>query len=286
MNWITARLPSRSATLGSFTAVTIAALAAFAGHGAARADDASAAGLSAICTDRPTKADYACTVEEGHFQYESDLVYGAFSGFHGDTVDTWLVPNVTFKYGVSGTMDLELNLAPLAIVHTHEQGADSTLTGIGDLYLRAKYRFLGSNDSIWSASVVPYVKVPTAKTGIGNGAVEGGLNVPFNYKPSDAVTVTTVPEVDVLADAAGAGHHLYTAQVLNVAYAVTKKTVAYAELWGSWNFDPAGTAHQGSADVAIAYLITDLLQCDAGLNVGLNRETPELQGYIGLSQKF
>ena len=34
--------------------------------------------LSSICTDRPTKSNYACTVDEGHFQYEADVANGSF----------------------------------------------------------------------------------------------------------------------------------------------------------------------------------------------------------------
>jgi hypothetical protein len=30
--------------------------------------------MRAFCTDRPPKANAACTVDAGHFQYESDIV--------------------------------------------------------------------------------------------------------------------------------------------------------------------------------------------------------------------
>ena len=60
----------------------------------------------------------------------------------------------------------------------------------------------------------------------------------------------------------------------------------YAELWGAWNFDPAGTVEQFSADTALAYAVTPYLQLDAGLNFGLNAVTPDVQGYLGISQKF
>jgi hypothetical protein len=67
--------------------------------------------LSAICTDRPTKSNVPCTVDAGHFQVESDLFNGTFQKVGGVTTDTYLVTNPTLKYGVTKTLDLEVNLA-------------------------------------------------------------------------------------------------------------------------------------------------------------------------------
>ena len=50
---------------------------------AAPADGAPAGALNAICTDRPTKSNYACTVDAGHVQYESDLLNGSFLRLNG-----------------------------------------------------------------------------------------------------------------------------------------------------------------------------------------------------------
>jgi Putative MetA-pathway of phenol degradation len=268
-------------------ALLLVAFAAGSARPVEASDDGSPdAPLTDICTDRPTKSNYACTVDQDHFQYEADLINGSVSRADGVTTDTWLAPNPTVKYGISSTTDVELNLAPLVIAHTDDRGVSSTLAGIGDLYLRVKYRFIGNNDSMWSAALIPYVKLPTARAGIGNGTVEEGIIVPVNYKLTEAITLTTVPESDCLLDASGNGRHLNLADTLNVAYSINKSTVLYVELWGDWNRDPSGVANQFSADIALTYGFTNLLQIDGGVNAGLNRATPALQGYLGLSQKF
>jgi len=41
-----------------------------------------------------------------------------------------------------------------------------------------------------------------------------------------------------------------------------------------------------TADAAVAYLLTDSIQLDAGANFGLNRNAPNLQIYTGISQRF
>ena len=246
----------------------------------------AAAALSPLCTDRPTRANYACTVDAGHFQYETDVVNVSFFHLDGATTDTYLATNPTLKYGVTPKLDIEANLSPLEIVHTSDKFGDSrTLAGVGDLILRAKYLFVNTTGGALQASIIPYVKAPTARIGIGNGVVEGGAILPINYKLTDAIILTTMPEVDALLDSSGGGRHLNTAQLVNIGYTVQKLTL-YGELWGDWNFDPARTTKQYSADLAVAYAVTSELQLDTGVNFGLNRETAGVQAYLGVSQKF
>lgn len=250
-------------------------------------DGESGQPLSAICTDRPTKSNYACTVDPGHFQYEADIANLTASNEKGVTTDTWIVVNPTLKYGLASNVDLEANFAPFVSVHSHDRAGDrATDTGVSDLYLRVKYAFADMDGGTFQAAVIPYLKAPTAGPGIGNGAVEGGAILPINYKLTDTVTLTTAPEIDVLKNAIDEGRHISTAQLVNLGMSLPGNFTLYGELWGSWNFDPAGTVSQLSADAALAYGVTPYLQIDAGLNAGLNRNTPGLQGYVGISQKF
>lgn len=248
---------------------------------------AASAELSAICTDRPTKSNAACTVDVGHFQYETDLFNGSFLRLGGVTTDTYLVTNPTLKYGLNKTIDVEVNVAPYEVVRTHDKfGSTSTLGGVGDLYLRLKWNFFNSADAKWSFAALPYVKAPTARIGIGNGAVEGGVIFPINYKLTDKITLTTVPEFDAYKDSDSTGRHFNSAQLINVGYSLPHNVTVYGELYGDWNHDPVRTIRQYSADTAVAWGITKYLQVDAGLNFGLNKYTPGVQAYFGVSQKF
>ena len=265
-------------------AILLASASAALGQTSADTPDST---LPAICTDRPTKSNYACTVEPDHFQYEADIANYATYNAGGVTTQTWIAVNPTLKYGLTPDIDIEANFSPFVSVHSHEQsGAHATVTGVSDLYLRMKYAFANIDDGAFQATLLPYIKVPTAKLGIGNEAVEGGLILPVNYKLSDTVTLTTVPEIDFFKNALDDGRHANTAQLINVGWALPGNFTLYGELWGDWNFDPTGTVTQLSADTALAYGVTPYLQLDVGLNVGLNKNTPDLQGYIGIAQKL
>lgn len=257
------------------------------GTGSSNKSRGAAPVLSSICTDRPTKSNYACTVDAGHFQYEADILSGSFLRLDGVKTDTWLTLSPTLKYGLSPNVDIEASFSPLAVVRTHDtSGNERILTGVSDLYARMKYKLLDTEGDGLQATILPYVKAPTARIGIGNGAVEGGVLLPVNYKLTDLITLTTVPEIDFFKDAVGNGRHVNTVQLINLGVSLPHGFTLYGELWGDWNFDPTGTMRQFSADAAVAYGVTPHLQLDAGLNFGLNKYTPGVQAYIGVSQKF
>jgi hypothetical protein len=245
---------------------------------AARADDAP------LCADRPTKSNNACAVEPGTWQLETDLFNGTFQRSGGVTTDTYLITNPTLKYGVAENWDVEANLAPYEVVRTRDAFGTHTLSGIGDLFLRVKYDAIPRGDV--QLGFVPYVKLPTAREGLGNGAVETGVSVPVNVTLSEVWSLGFSPEFDALKDANGAGRHFNTSQTVVVGYALPGDLTLNAELWGDWNEDPAGAPSQYSLDFAAAKLLTKTFQIDGGVNIGLNRATPDVQLYAGLATKL
>lgn len=242
--------------------------------------------LTPICTDRPSKSNYACTVDAGHFQYESDVVNVSSLRQGDETTTTWLILNPTLKYGLTDNVDVEANIAALEILHTQgAAGSSATLMGVSDLYLRVKYEFINLPNVV-QAAIIPYLKVPTGRSGIGDGRIEGGLLLPINYEANSLLTLTLMPEVDAYPNSVGADRHLNTSEVFTLAFNLPRHLTLYTEIWADWNFDPARTVRQYSADLALAFGLTDYLQVDGGVNRGLNAGTPQVQGYLGLSEKF
>ena len=95
-----------------------------------------------------------------------------------------------------------------------------------------------------------------------------------------------VAGVRVALEEGGGGHHVAMSQVVNLGTPIGDKFNVSAELWGQWDWDPTGTVTQYSADVAFAYLLNKNLQLDTGANFGLNRNTPGLELYVGVSTRF
>ena len=58
------------------------------------------------------------------------------------------------------------------------------------------------------------------------------------------------------------------------------------ELWTSQNTDPMGATSAYSFDISAAWQPNSELQVDGGVNFGLNRNTPGVQIYTGISRRF
>src|SRR5580704_5396557 len=120
------------------------------------------ADLRSLCTDRPTKSTAPCTVDAGRWQVESDVYNFTTQTTGGVTTTTQFVTNPTLKLGITNTLDFEVNIAPYELVTTHDSSVASTTTlgGVGDLFLRAKWNLLGDDGGNLGFALVPYVKIP------------------------------------------------------------------------------------------------------------------------------
>jgi hypothetical protein len=245
--------------------------------GLVRAGDAPAP----ICTDRPTKSTGTCTADAGHLQLETDLA--SYTRARGDGVrtDTWVALNPTLKYGLDPTLDVEVNVALYTDLHV--RGAGST-RGSGDAWLKLKQKLV--TGPALEVALMPVLKVPSASRALGNGAWEGGVLLPVVGQLSQTWSVNLSPEIDVAANASGHGHHLATAQLVNLGRTLAHDVTLSVEVWGEWDADPAGHHSQASFDLGAAWLLGPDLQLDGGINLGLKRETPAVQAYVGVARRF
>lgn len=240
-----------------------------------------------ICADRPTKATTTCTVPAGAVQIETDFVNWTRDTSDGGRTDTVLFTNPTLKYGVGRHTDVELNLVPYESVRMRmDDGSVTTDRGIGDLYLRAKQK-LTVDKAKTQVSLVGFVKAPTAGATRGNGHWEGGALVPVNVPLPFKFTLTSSPELDLAANETMArGNHVELANLVNISHPVGKKATLFVEFWTKDSFEPHQNSQQYSADFAATYQLTKTLVLDAAAYLGLNRETPGLQLYTGVSTRF
>jgi hypothetical protein len=251
----------------------------------AAASTSDTVGPTPICTDRPSKATSACTVPKGSFQLETDLINWTRFDFEGTRTDTILYTNPTLKYGLTSSTDVEASITPYQTVRTRDALGVTKLSGIGDLYLRVKQR-LTPSDAKAQFALIPFIKIPTAKTGLGNRKVEGGLVGTGVFTLPAGFSLTVTPEIDDLENTNLDGHHAQVVGALNLSKTLSSKVTANAELWTAQNFDPSGTVRQYSADGAIAYVPSPNLQFDAGVNIGLNRYSPGVQLYLGVARRL
>jgi hypothetical protein len=239
-------------------------------------------------TDRPPKANVPYTVDAGHFQYETDLVNFATQATGPITINTLLAPNPTFKVGLTNNIDFEVNAPTLVGVRTFNAvtNTSSTIWGIDDVFIRSKINLWGNDGGKSAFALIPYVKAPAAPPGIGNGATEGGLIAPVSISLPDDFTLVFNSEIDALKNSTDNGRHANFINLVNVSRQVVKDVTLYLELWSDYNDDPTQKTTQVSFDTAIAWVVRPNLQVDVGADVGLTNATPNIQVFVGLSQRF
>jgi hypothetical protein len=242
-----------------------------------------------ICPDRPGKGTSPCTVAAGYAQVELGLFDESFQRRSGVTTDTGNAGAVLAKYGVSDSWDVEAGMALYQFQRVHDASGTVTASGVGDLFLHAKYNPLSgapeNGSSPFAFVLDPYIKLPTAGGGLGNGAVEGGLVAPMSYDLGAGWSLAMTPEVDALLNASGSGHHANLVDVVGLGKSFGPFILG-TEVWTDQNLDPAGTVSQYSFDLDAAWLVGNDTQLDGGVNLGLNRATPDMEIYFGVSRRF
>lgn len=253
-------------------------LLAVSAAGAAQAQEAP------ICTDRPAKANAVCTVPSGRVQIEASGIGWSLTETGGARTELLTIGASVVKFGLSERSDLQIGFTPYAEIKMRG-GPRRRISGVGDVFVRYKHRLTGPKAPVQVAAI-PFVKLPAAAGGLGNGKVEGGLAVPISFALFGPATATLGPEIDVLADADGDGRHLALVNLINVSAPVAPRLTLAGEVWTNFNFDPDGIVEQASFDAAIAYAVSGDLQLDFGANVGLTDATADFEAYVGVALRF
>lgn len=252
--------------------------------GPAFADD-----LRDLCPDRPSKGTSPCTVDKGHLQLEADFLDATWDRHGGVSDDSFVWANPTLKYGLTDNIEVSVNIPPLVRLRSHDgvTGATQRAAGIGDLTFDVKASLTGNRPG-WNVALEPFVKAPVAHQPIGNGAWEGGVLLPIAGDVGHGWSLDLTPEVDVVEDGSGGGHHTAAAASLGLSHGLGGGVTGTVEVWGQSDFDPAGATRQYSFDLALAWIpkAQPSLQLDGGLNLGLNRDTPDVEAYVGVTRRF
>jgi hypothetical protein len=243
------------------------------------------ADLRSFNTDRPPKANSPYTVDAGHFQYETDIAVFGYGDTDGIKTRDWTVFDPTIKLGLTNTIDAELQIIPYESVATRSAAGTVTVSGFGDTYARLKINVLGDDHGAVAVALLPYVKVPTAQSGLGNGRIEGGVILPISVSAPGGFTVIVMPEGDYLSDIAHTGYHGTFDFLINVSHALDKRWTFYTEAFTTQFFQ---TRYRPiyTLDEALTCALSPNLQLDFGGNFSVNSVAPRAQLYSGLSQRF
>jgi hypothetical protein len=238
-------------------------------------------------TDRPDKTESAYTVDAGHFQIEADLLTYTYNRSSHENLKALSVAATNLKVGILNNVDLQIIVQTYNTQSTNDRdtGSTSCLSGFGDLTLRSKINLWGNDGGPTALSVMPFVKIPAAKKGLGNEATEGGLIFPFAMELPCEWGLGAQLEVDQSRDESGSAYHQEFSNTVTVSHDIVGKLAGYVELYNSVS-NESHSAWIATFDFGFTYALTRDVRLDAGMNVGLTEAADDFNPFIGLSMRY
>jgi hypothetical protein len=238
-----------------------------------------------FATDRPDKTESAYTLDAGHFMHETDLFNYSHNQDNGVRTDSFFMFAPNLKVGLTNNTDLQLVYQPY--VYNRERDVSSkrrvTTNGSGDLVIRLKTNMWGNDGGDSAGAIMPYVKAPTARSELGNGAVEGGIIMPFAFDLGDDVGMGLMTQVDVLRNDSDSDYYSNFVNSATIGTPLIGELSGYAEVWSSVSSE---TDAEVTLDFGTTYMINENTQFDMGLNVGATPAADDLNPFVGISQRF
>ncbi len=243
-----------------------------------------------MSTDRPDKTESPYTVDAGRFQIEMDLATYSYDKHNtardGTIVRTWNVAPANFKVGLLNNVDAQFIVQPHTYVHTSDPAAGvSRQRGFNDFLTRVKFNLWGNDEGQTAFALMPYAKFPTSQDRLGNRSVEGGLIAPFAMELPAGWSMGLMPQIDIVRNTARSGHHAEFVHTITFGHDIVGKLAGYMEFFSSVSTE-RGAPWVGTVDFGFTYGLSENVQLDGGLNIGVTRSAEDWNPFVGITWRF
>lgn len=243
-----------------------------------------------LSTDRPDKTESAYTVDAGHFQLEMDLVSYSRdrdkSGGGDTRVDAWSIAPINFKVGLCNQVDLQTVIESYNHITTNDKAAPSKTrqTGFGDITSRLKVNIWGNDGGTTALAIMPFVKYPTSQDHIGNNSLESGIIIPLAIDVGAGFGMGLMTEFDFSRDA-GNGRQIEYVNTITVSHDIVGDLGGYVEFFSAVSSEK-NSKWIGTVDLGLTYGLSDDIQLDAGVNIGVTKSAEDINPFLGMTFRF
>ncbi len=249
--------------------------------------------LRELTPDRPDKTESPYTVDAGHFQLEMDLVSYTHdaerAGGVARRVEAWAIAPLNLKAGLCNQADLQVIVETWNEVETKARGPGLTLQrhshGFGNVTTRMKYNFWGNDGGPTAFGMIPFAKWPTSQDRLGNGNVEGGIVFPLAVELPRGFGMGLMTEFTCNRDDLGNGSHPEFVNSITFSHDLVGRLGGYVEFFSATSSEP-DSDWVGTVDFGLTYGLTENLQLDTGVNVGVTKSADDLNLFFGLSCRY
>ncbi len=241
-----------------------------------------------FCADRPGIGAPPCTLEPGRVQVEMGLGDWTREKDATTRTDSVELGEALVRLGVTDNMEAQVGWT----VFGHEREKDrltgdvTKKSGVGDVTLAVRQNLRNPDGSGFSVAAMPYVTLPSGGSAIGAGDWGAGLLLPTSFDLGSGLSLETMGEVDAAVDEDRDGRHVAYGGVLGLGFDLGEAVSVMVEASVMRDRDPAGHVTESLSGLSLAWQPSDDMQFDIGLNVGLNRNSPDSEIYLGISRRF
>lgn len=244
-----------------------------------------------MATDRPDKTESPYTLDAGHFMFEMDVATYTYDRDRSAGADVrtqgWAIAPVNLKLGLTNDIDLQVIIEPYSRVRTDDRAAGTIerQSGFGDITTRLKVNLWGNDGGTTAFAIMPFLKFPTNQDGLGNKSVEGGVIFPLAVELPHGWGLGMQTEVDFLRTENGGGYHASFLNSITLGHDIVGNLAGYMEFFSEVSTQ-RNTPWVGTFDVGLTYAVTENIQLDAGINIGVTESAPDFNPFLGLSWRF
>jgi hypothetical protein len=143
----------------------------------------------------------------------------------------------------------------------------------------------GNDGGQTAGAVLTFVRVPTGAAGVSNHHVEGGILLPLAVNLPAGFGLGAMAEFDINRNARNDGYGVDIVHTITLSHDLVPRWNVYVEYFGIAPVD-MGNTYLAFVDTGITYGLTENLQLDAAITIGLSRQADDLTIVAGLSYRI
>ena len=223
--------------------------------------------------DRPGIAFSTSTLPRGGLAWEQGLPDFGTDSRQGLRTTTWIADTL-FRLGVADTVELQLGVNTYVAMQTSGNGVDSSDHGSGDGWGSVKWAPSSRSDT-FSWACLATATVPFGEAPLGGGGHDYGLGVTASW------ALPSGTGVSLYVNRSWGDHGAGWLFSPSYSFPVSESVSGYVEAGAG-----TGAAYTRVAGGGVAWMVTQRIQIDASFLRGLNSESPDWQGGIGMAWYF
>jgi Putative MetA-pathway of phenol degradation len=238
-----------------------------------------------FCASRPGLNTPPCIVERGHPVLELGLADWTLSRQPGSRTDSVASGQATLRVALGASTEVQVGWTAFGTVRTADRVANTVQrdTGTGDVTLALR-RSLGEPNG--PVAIQPYVTLPVGGTAIGAGDWGAGVLLPMGFSLGRGVQLAITPQVAAAVNSSRSGRHLAYGAAAGLSTSLADGLSGALEVSATRDEDPAGAKTKALASTSLAWMAGKNTQLDFGTVAGLNRDSPDIEVYFGITRRF